>query len=312
LPFSEIVNGVFLLDSLAAATAGLVAVYLVEGEQSALIDAGYPTSAKAVLSQLRELDSRRRNVDYLIPTHVHLDHAGAVGHLARAMPNARIIVSKHGAKHMIDPSRLIESATKAFGQEAMSLFGTPIPVATDRIEPVGDEYDLNLGAGKKLKIFATPGHAPHHMSVLLEHEHLLATGDAVGLNYPGFYSPIPTTPPPSFDEEQYMRTLAKIMDINPLGLLLPHFGPVLSGGEGFLRKNVEAVTRWGSKVYEAVKSQQSIEQVFRYFIADVAEHSGKPEGDLPDHIRRIVKLSAIGYCSYVEKRIASQSSLTEK
>ena len=312
MPFREIVNSVFLLDTLAAGTPGLVAAYLVRGEERALIDAGYPTSAKAVLSQLRELDSKHPNVDYLIPTHVHLDHAGTVGHLATAMSDARILVSKHGAKHMIDPSRLIESATKAFGQEAMSLFGTPVAVATDRIEPVGDEYDLDLGAGKKLKIFSTPGHAPHHMSVLLEHEHLLVTGDAVGLNYPGFDCPIPTTPPPSFDEEQYMRTLAKIMNINPSGLLLPHFGPVLSGAERFLRKNVEAVARWGSKLYEAVKSQQSIDQVFKYFITDVAEHSGKAEGDLPDHVRRILKLSAIGYCSYVENGIASQSSLMEK
>jgi len=311
LPFREIVNRVFLLDTLAAGTAGLVAVYLVEGQQSALIDAGYPTSAKAVLSQLRGLDSKHRNVDYLIPTHVHLDHAGAVGHLARAMSNARILVSKHGAKHMIDPSRLIESATKAFGQEAMSLFGTPIPVARHRIEPVGDEYDLDLGAGEKLKIFSTPGHAPHHISVLLEHEHLLVTGDAVGLHYPGFDFPIPTTPPPSFDEEQYMETLAQIMNINPSGLLLPHFGPVLSGVEGFLRKNVEAVTRWGSKVYEAVKGQQSIDHVFKYFITDVAEHSGMSERDLPDHVRQILKLSAIGYQSYIEKRIASHSSLAE-
>jgi len=311
LPVGEIVNGVFLLDTLAAGTAGFVAAYLVKGEESALIDAGYPTSAKAVLSQLRELDGRHRNVNYLIPTHVHLDHAGAVGHLARAMPNARILVSKHGAKHMINPSRLVESATKAFGQEAMSVFGTPIPVARDRVEPVGDKYDLDLGAGKKLKIFSTPGHAPHHMSVLLGHEHLLVTGDAVGLRYQGFDFPIPTTPPPSFDEEQYMRTLTRIIDINPSGLLLPHFGPILSGAEGFQRKNVEAVTHWGSKVYDAVKGQQSIDQVFKYLITDLAEHSGKPESDLPDHIRRIVKLSDMGYYSYIEKRIASQSSLTE-
>jgi glyoxylase-like metal-dependent hydrolase (beta-lactamase superfamily II) len=157
LSFREIVNGVFLIDTLAAGTAGLVAGYLVKGEQSALIDVGYPTSAKAVLFQLRELDSKHRNVDYLIPTHVHLDHAGAVGHLARAMPNARVLASAHGAKHMIDPSRLIESATKAFGREAMSVLGTPISVAEDRIEPVEDEFNLDLGAGKRLRIFRTPG-----------------------------------------------------------------------------------------------------------------------------------------------------------
>jgi len=295
-PFGEIAHGVFLLDTLAAGTPGLVAAYLVKGQESALIDAGYPSSAKAVLSQLRELHSNQYDVGYLIATHVHLDHAGAVGYLAKEMPNARILVSKHGGKHMIDPTRLIESATKAFGQEAISLFGTPIPVGGDRIEPVGDEYDLDLGAGKTLKIFSTPGHAPHHVSVFLQHERLLVTGDAVGLHYSGFDLPIPATPPPSFDEEQYMRTLAKFIDINPSGLLLPHFGPVLSDVGGFLRKNVEAVTRWRSKVYEAVKGHQSIDQVLTFLISDLAKHSGKAEGDVPDHIRRILKLSAIGYC----------------
>jgi len=306
LPFREIVNGVFLIDTLAAGTAGLVAGYLVKGEESALIDVGYPTSAKAVLSQLRELDSRHRNVDYLIPTHVHLDHAGAVGHLARAMSNARVLVSEHGAKHMIDPSKLIESATRAFGHEAMSVLGTPIPVAEERVEPVGDGYNLDLGAGKKLRIFSTPGHAPHHISVLLEDGQLLVTGDAVGLFYPGFDFLIPTTPPPSFDEEQYTKTLTGIMSMRPVGLLLPHFGPILNDADKFLRTNFEVISRWGSKASQAVKIGKSANQIFEYFITDVAKHAGKPVDEVPDHFRRILMLSAIGYHSYVQKRMAKQ------
>jgi hypothetical protein len=107
-----------------------------------------------------------------------------------------------------------------------------------------------------------------------------------------------------------MKTLAEIISMNPAGLLLPHFGPILSRVEGFLRKNLEAVSRWGSMVSEAVKTGLSIDQIHEYFITDVAKHAGKSEDELPDHIRRILKLSAIGYHSYMEKRIANQSSLT--
>lgn len=295
-----------MIDTLAAGIPGVVASYLVKGEESALVDVGYATSVNTVLSELRALDSERWHVDYLIPTHVHLDHAGAVGHLAKAMPDARILVNEHGVKHVVDPTKLIQSASSLFGKEALSAFGTPIPVPRERIEAVRDQHKLDLGEGRRLRMFWTPGHAPHHMSVLLEGERLLVTGDAVGLRYPGFETVIPATPPPSFDEDQYVEAITRIMSIDPAGLLMPHFGPLLKNTGAFLQSNLETVGRWGSRVFEAVKAGEPFNRVLEAFIGDVAKDAGRSQDEIPGHVIRSIFVSATGYYSYAQKKIAGK------
>lgn len=301
MPSREIVNGVFLIDTLAGGVPGLAASYLIRGEKSALVDSGYATSANTVLSELQALNGKSWHADYLIPTHVHLDHSGGVGHLATSMPDAQVLVSARGAKHLIDPTRLVESAAGLFGEEELSVFGKPIGVPRERIIQVGDSYNLDLGAGKILRLFWTPGHAPHHLSVLIEGERLLITGDAVGMYYPGFETPIPATPPPSFDEGQYMETLNRMLNIHPTGLLLPHFGPVLRNVDGFLRTNLETVRRWGLRVSEALRLGEPMDHVFEYFMEDVARQLGRSQHGFPEYITRMIMISAMGYYSYVQK-----------
>ena len=305
----EISSDVFLVDTLAAGIPGLVASYLIKGEKSALVDAGYPTSANTLLSELRALDASWRQVDFLIPTHVHLDHAGGVGHLARAMPKARILVNEHGAKHLIDPAKLIQSAVGLFGKEAMSLFGTPIPVPTDRVEMVSDVCDLDLGAGVGLRIFWTPGHAWHHMSVLIESERLLVTGDAVGLRYQGFDIPIPATPPPGFNEEQYVKTLTGFTGMNLAGLLLPHFGLIREDLRGFLEKNLETIKQCGSRAFDAVNFGEPVDRLFDWFMTDIANRAGKSLDEIPDHITRNIMFSAMGCYSHAQEVRTKQRSL---
>ena len=303
---TEISEGVFLIDTLGAGTPGLVASYLVKGERSALIDTGYPSSASTLLSELRTAGAGRLQVDFLIPTHVHLDHAGALGHLTKEIPTARVLVSKHGAKHLIDPSRLVESATRVFGDKAMAVYGNPVALPRERVEAVGEEYRLDLGAGKKLKIFWTPGHAWHHMSILLENERLLITGDAVGLHYPRFDFPIPATPPPGFDQEQYVKNLTGFMDMNLTGLLLPHFGPVRENVGAFLKANIDTIRRWGSEAQEAVRTGKPPDELFEVLMTDVLEHSGRSRKEMPDHVVRSVKLSAMGCYTYAQAKTGKQ------
>ena len=245
-------------------------------------------------------------VDFLIPTHVHLDHAGALGHLSKEIPAARVLVSEHGAKHLIDPSRLVESATRVFGDKAMAVYGNPVALPRERVEAVGGEYRLDLGAGKKLKIFWTPGHAWHHMSVLLENERLLITGDAVGLHYPGFDFPIPATPPPGFDQEQYVKNLTGFMDMNLTGLLLPHFGPVRENVGAFLKANIDTIRRWGSEAQEAVRVGKSLDEIFQVFMNDVSEGSGRTRDEIPDHVVRSVRLTAMGCYTYAQAKTGKQ------
>jgi len=307
LSCKEIVDGVFLVDTMAVGLPGLAAAYLIKGEELALVDTGYPTSSNSIISQLQALDSRSWQVDFIVPTHVHLDHSGAVGHLLKAMPNARVLVNERGAKHLVDPTKLVQSVASLFGSDALAVFGEPVSVLKERIDTVRDGCELDLGAGKRLKIFSTPGHALHHMSVLLEAERLVITGDAVGIYYPNLCTPIPATPPPSFDEEQYMRSLTRMLDMNPVGLLLPHFGPVLENVEAFLRTNLQTTKRWGSRVFEAVKANESHDEVYQYFVQDLLKLTGKSQDDIPDYMSRMILISAIGYYSYAQKRLGNES-----
>jgi len=303
---TEISDGVFLIDTLAAGTPGLVAGYLVKGKRSALVDAGYPSSANSVISELRSLGGTEPSVDYLIPTHVHLDHAGAIGYLSEAIPKARVLVNEHGLKHLVDPSKLAASAASLFGEEAMSAYGTPKSIPRERLEAIQKVYELDLGARKKLTVFYTPGHAWHHVSVLLESERLLITGDAVGVRYPGFDFPIPATPPPGFDEEQYVKSLKEFMNMEPAALLLPHFGPVRQHIRAFLETNVEMIRRWTSMAAETVKARKPADQLLEAFMADVVTRSGLARHEIPDHVARSIKLSAMGCYAYAQERTIKQ------
>jgi glyoxylase-like metal-dependent hydrolase (beta-lactamase superfamily II) len=302
----EISDGVFLIDTLAAGTPGLVAGYLIKGERSALVDAGYPSSANSVLSDLRSLDGTGPNVDYLIPTHVHLDHAGAIGRLSEAMPKARVLVNEHGLKHLIDPSKVISTAASLFGEKAMAEYGTPRPLPRERLEAVEEQYELDLGAGKELRVFYTPGHAWHHLSVLLENERLLITGDAVGVRYSGFNFPIPATPPPGFDERHYVRVLTEFMNMDPAALLLPHFGSVSQHIRAFLETNIETIQRWTSMAAETVKAEDPLDRLFEAFMGDVMNRSGLARHEIPDHVTRSIKLSAMGCYTYAQEKTIKQ------
>ena len=302
----EISDGVSLIDTLAAGTPGLVAGYLIKGERSVLLDPGYPSSADSVLHELKSLDGTGPSVDYLVPTHVHLDHAGAIGHLSEAMPKARVLVNQHGLKHLIDPSKVVATATRLFGEEAMAVYGTPWPLPRERLEAVEEQYELDLGAGKVLRVFYTPGHAWHHLSALLENERLLITGDAVGVRYSGFDFPIPATPPPGFDEEQYVKALTGFISIDPTALLLPHFGTVLHHIRAFLETNIETIRRWTSMAGETVKAREPVDRLFEAFMADVMNRSGLARNEIPDHVTRSIKLSAMGCYTYAQEKTIKQ------
>jgi len=222
------------------------------------------------------------------------------------MPKARVLVNEHGLKHLIDPSKVAATATSLFGEKAMSVYGTPLPVPKERLEAVGELYKLDLGAGRELRIFYTPGHAWHHLSVLLENDRLLVTGDAVGVRYSGFDFPIPATPPPGFDEEQYVKALTEFMNMDPVMLLLPHFGPVRQHIRAFLATNVETIRRWTSAAAEMVKAGKPVDRLFEAFMTDVMSRSGLARDEIPDHVIRSIKLSAMGCYTYAQEKTIKQ------
>jgi len=230
---------------------GLAACYLVGGgEAYALIDTGTAPGVPAVLALLDSLGIAREQLRYVIPTHVHLDHAGGAGALMAALPKARLVIHPRGARHMIDPTQLIAGATEVYGNEAVrSMYGEILPVAAERVDEAGDGTELLLG-DRRLCIIDTPGHAKHHFCIWDPLSRGLFTGDTLGISYREFDGPagawiMPTTTPVQFDPEAWTTTLDRLEALQPERLYLTHYGCVTPATQAFtqLREGLRAYQR---------------------------------------------------------------------
>jgi glyoxylase-like metal-dependent hydrolase (beta-lactamase superfamily II) len=294
----RVADRVYLLDTLALGTPGIVSAYAITGPKPALVDCGYATSYQNVLAGLAEIGLMPSDIRYVIPTHVHLDHAGAAGHLMKSMPNAEMIVHEKGAPHLVDPTRLIESATKVFGKTVMELYGPPLPVPSERITSAGKELHLELGGGMSATLIHTPGHAPHQLSVLLDHEKLLLTADAVGIVYPEVKTLIPTTPPPSFEPQTLVHSVGELEQATPRALLAPHFGTREDTSRVF-EDTRSKVIQWITEVKGMKAKGLAQEEIASEMSAEVRKESGL--SDLPIYARVSVRTSVMGILHYLEK-----------
>ena len=180
----QYMDGVTLIDAYYIRPE-LAAIFLiVENGRVAVIETGCNASLPLVLAELERQNIPLDHVDYVIPTHVHLDHAGGAGSMMRAFPNARLVVHPRGARHMIDPSKLVEGATAVYGPEQMRLlYGEILPVDANRVIEATDNLVLHL-ADRPLLFLDVPGHARHHMAIVDEKSSHIFTGDSFGMTVP--------------------------------------------------------------------------------------------------------------------------------
>ncbi len=211
---------------------GLAALYLiVEGDRVAFIDTGTSRSVPDALDVLRQKGLAPPNVAYVIPTHVHLDHAGGAGELMRRCPNARLVAHPKGARHLIDPTKLIAGVTAVYGPEAVARdFGEIVPIEAARVIEAPDDFTLDLN-GRTLRFFDTPGHARHHFCVWDERSRGLFTGDTFGLSYRELDTDkgpfvFPTTTPVQFEPEALHASIDRLLPLRPQHLYLTHFGRI--------------------------------------------------------------------------------------
>jgi glyoxylase-like metal-dependent hydrolase (beta-lactamase superfamily II) len=209
---------------------GLAAVhFIVQDGRVALVDTG--THLPIVLAGLQALGLSTASVDYILLTHVHLDHAGAAGALMAHCPQARLVVHPRGAPHMADPTRLIAGATAVYGAETFrALYGEILPVAAGRIIEAGDGFTLDFH-GRRLRFLDTPGHARHHLCIHDPASGGVFTGDAFGLSYREFDVDghpfiFPTTTPVQFEPEAAHASIDRILALGPSFACLTHFGRV--------------------------------------------------------------------------------------
>jgi len=220
---------VLQIDTMLAGVPGMTGAHLILAEQPALIDCGTQTSADTVRDALTAAGLGPDDLAWLVLTHVHLDHCGAAGDLARAFPGATVVVHPRGARHLVDPSRLVAGTHALFGRLSPAIGGLA-PIDAARVVEAEDGQRIPLGGGRALRAVWAPGHARHHMAVLEEAEGILFAGDAVGVQMGGgeLY---PTIPPPEFDVDAGLATLDVLEALDARRMYVSHFGPVEDVGE---------------------------------------------------------------------------------
>ena len=207
------------------------AYLIVENGRAAFVDCGTGLSVPAMLQALADTGLGVDAVDWLLLTHVHLDHAGGAGLLMQQLPNAKAVLHPRGAPHMIDPSKLIAGTRAVYGDELYSrLYGDILPIERERlvIAQEGQRFDV---AGRTFEVVHTPGHAMHHQAIVDHGATSIFTGDTFGLSYREFDTArgawiMPTTTPTQFDPGQLKASIIRLMQFRPRKLYLTHYSEV--------------------------------------------------------------------------------------
>lgn len=210
----------------------LAAIHLiVEDGRVAVVDTGSKDSLARTLDALHELGLNADSVDYVVLTHIHLDHAGGAGSMMRVFGNARLVVHPRGVRHMVDPATLVAGVTAVYGEaEVRRLYGEILPIEAQRIIAATHQLSIDL-AGRELVCLDTPGHARHHIALLDSRSGGIFTGDIFGLSYRELDSDgrqfiFPTTTPVQFDPQAMHASLDLLMSYQPPFVYLTHYSQV--------------------------------------------------------------------------------------
>ncbi len=261
---------VFQIDTRMAGYEGITAGYLIRSDRPCLVETGTAPSAPVVADALTELGVGSQDLATIVVTHIHLDHAGGVGDLAKTYPNAEIVVHERGARHLADPSRLMASARMVYGDELDVLFGELLPTPSERIRTVDQTGTVDLGAGRKLASRYAPGHAKHHVGLLDSVSGDLYVGDAAGIYIPETGDQRPATPPPDFDLATALASLRLFADLTPTRLLFSHYGP-MSAVEQALDRSAVEMTVWVEETSRAHRAGLDLDHA----VAMVAERTAE-------------------------------------
>jgi len=235
---TDLGDDVFQIDTRMAGYQGITAGYLIRSSRPCLVETGTSTSAPVVQAALAALGIGADDLATVVVTHIHLDHAGGVGDIASMFGSAQVVVHEKGARHLVDPSRLM-----AYGDALDVLFGTMVAVDADRMRTLDDVGVIDLGDGRRLESYYSPGHARHHVGLVDSASGDLYVGDAAGVYIPETGDLRPATPPPDFDLEVALASIAKFAALDPSRLLFSHYGPVTAVAST-LERSAEEISVW--------------------------------------------------------------------
>ncbi|QQZ29285.1 MBL fold metallo-hydrolase [Thiothrix subterranea] len=309
--YEDLGYGVYCIDT-DLYRAQMAACYLIrEGDAVAFVDTGTYHTIPWLMAVLAELGLSADNVRYVIPTHVHLDHAGGAGELMARCPNATMIVHPKGAPHMIDPSKLQAGATAVYGAEGFAKdYGKLIPVSAERVITAADGYAVELN-GRCLTFYDTPGHANHHGCIFDASSRYCFTGDTFGICYREFATAkgawifAPTTPV-AFSPSEWQQSLDTLEALQPSAMLLTHYGQVTDVAGLFpkLRASIEALSNLALTLKNAPEGRVDAlkEQIFLTWLEEIATHGvNLPEGDIRELLRVDATLNAQGLDVWLQR-----------
>jgi glyoxylase-like metal-dependent hydrolase (beta-lactamase superfamily II) len=304
-------GGILQLDTRTAGVSKVTAGYLISAPRPTLIECGPALSIESVIAALGELGLDPDDLAYLVVSHIHLDHAGGAGDIARAFRSAKVVVSEIGAPHLVNPERLNASSRRVYGTLMDTIYGECTPIAAERMIGVGDRDELDLGGGRVLDLLTTPGHAKHHISVLDRDTGALFVGDSVGVKTPNTGPLRPATPPPDFDLELAQRTLARYREIAPARVYLAHYGAI-DPPEEALQEASDRLAAWAEVARQAVAEHSELDHVAdtlaARFATDIAVSDDDPEAQRRVSILGGFRSNAMGLLRYWGKRFEAEAA----
>jgi glyoxylase-like metal-dependent hydrolase (beta-lactamase superfamily II) len=268
--------------------ANLAAVHLlVENGRAAFVDTGTFRSVPYMLDALKEQGLTPSDVDYVLLTHVHLDHAGGAGALMQALPNAICVVHPRGARHMIDPAKLTAAAKDVYGEKRFkTMYGALIPIPAERVRAVDDGEHLSLG-GSDLEFIHTPGHANHHYCIVDRAARAIFSGDTFGMSYReldteagAFIMPIST--PSQFDPDAAHKSIDRLLSYKPQAIYVTHYSRVegLEKLAADLHEEIDGYVAIAKKhAASANRTQAMVDEMTAYIFERLDRHGVRKDNE---------------------------------
>jgi glyoxylase-like metal-dependent hydrolase (beta-lactamase superfamily II) len=290
----EVADGIYRFETRLSVMTSLFTVYLIKESQGVVIDPGPAALAPRIQEAMKQLGMK--DLAYIIPTHIHVDHAGGAGKLAQLFPGAKVLVHPAGLKHVVDPSKLIQSTKTVFGEDFEIGFGPILPVPESQIKSVEDGEIITVD-GRKLQIIYAPGHAPHHIAIFDRSVKGIFCGEALGL--PGGEDNrilLPAVAPPSFDQEIYLETMEKLRKLGARILFYSHGGVVGHDADRLITQAEENTRILGDIILQALKEGGATEDVNRRIKESAAKRFAMTLTDMD------LALTIGGYEVYYKKK----------
>lgn len=307
VPARQLDDDLWLLDLDFQATPGVIAAFLLTSPDGhTLLETGPGSTLAALERGVAAAGARLDDVTQLAVTHIHLDHAGAAGTLLRRLPDARLLVHPAGAPHMIDPSKLLASATRIYGDAMDRLWGAFESCPPDRVITVDDDTDVRCG-DRTLRAIHTPGHASHHIAWADLERRTAFTGDVAGVRLGGASSVRPPTPPPDIDIDAWHRSADRLRGLGLRALDLTHFGRV-SGAANHLDTLVRTLDEWVAWMTERLRRGEApatiAEELIRKGEMDVIRTGGSADDAAAYELATPSRMSVDGMARYIKRRVA--------